>query len=1002
MREDSRAHNRLMNRPYSGGLLVTVMITVILAARVQAGDVPLDLDVGGGVLLLKRSGLAFPISLKCPRLAFETETIGGEAPLGVEGEITSGRPVEVSYAPIPLKDGGLVDVQLFLQWSADEAMVRKWAAFQLTGRGAPLLLKEVILEDVETGGQGTSLVPKQAVFSAPMSYPIFFDGLYMGVEFPVASTRLADGRAVLAHMPGRRVQPAVPYETRKAVYGITPPGKELRGFQQYIANRSPGTTGRMFAWETWISVPIPYTEQDHLDLLEMIGDNLYQRHGTSIDACVMTAGWSNPRSIWEIDKERFPEGFTRVREAAARMECKMGLWISPSSYYSFAQDAKWAGEQGYESTVTAGQYPRSILCLGGKRYQNLFKERLLDLFARYDIAYAYFDGYLFQCDETGHGHEPGRLSAEAIAEGLIDVFQSLRKIKPDVWLESTAFGGNASPWWLFHVNTVLGNYGDDCPWGRVPAPVYRESYTTARDYYNLQGCCHGLLPSALQEVFGGLYNHSREPVVNDAVMGVMRGSSVDLLCTNPKVMSDYGWAALARMIDWTRENSVILRNTQPLLPASWSGGNCPQFSHDAPAPREPYGYAHWESRRGIVAVRNPWIVPQTYSLRLDENTDLSPQADGLSAVSIYPENRVYGKSLKFGDTLSVPLAPYEMVVLAIEPGGDLQGIDDVSTQIGNRVGVAGIEKEVCRVEFRGGSDKLLGPDWTSTVGSATTSLKLCLDADVTIQSSEGELLVLSEEKSQPIQPICRLLVNGREAPAVLSGPDVGFASTVASRPEQWLMLRFPLAEGENHVHLEVLSRSESPTMSAWAWATKAGEVDGSSYPNSLPQPEHLSLDAVQILAPVALEDPDLAVQLMEQPVERIEGVFLDSLEPASASGTVVKNTSPSQGPITVRGRKMLRGLGVVAPARVSFDLSGKYGRFESLVGVDGGTGCHDKSTLVFEVWLDGEKRWESPELTRWDEPLPVSVGKPSCCSEIADAPPVERFTGVQPITAIPG
>ena len=70
----------------------------------------------------------------------------------------------------------------------------------------------------------------------------------------------------------------------------------------------------------------------------------------------------------------------------------------------------------------------------------------------------------------------------------------MRKVQPEVWLESTCFGWNPSPWWLFHVNSVIGTFGDDAPHGRVPAPVYRESYTTGRDYYNLQGAARMPVP----------------------------------------------------------------------------------------------------------------------------------------------------------------------------------------------------------------------------------------------------------------------------------------------------------------------------------------------------------------------------------------------------------------------------------------------------------------------------------------------------------------------------
>ena len=138
-----------------------------------------------------------------------------------------------------------------------------------------------------------------------------------------------------------------------------------------------------------------------------------------------------------------------------------------------------------------------------------------------------------------------------------------------------------------------------------------------------------------------------------------------MLDTNPDVMSDYGGGALARILKWSRQHVSIFRYTQALLPGSWSNDKCPAVSDKAPAPREPYGYAHGEGRRGLVVLRNPWILPQSYPVKLDAETDLSLQAAQLSAVSIYPENRLCATHLKFGDRFTIPLAPYATLVLAV-------------------------------------------------------------------------------------------------------------------------------------------------------------------------------------------------------------------------------------------------------------------------------------------------------------------------------------------------
>ena len=48
------------------------------------------------------------------------------------------------------------------------------------------------------------------------------------------------------------------------------------------------------------------------------------------------------------------------------------------------------------------------------------------------------------------------------------------------------------------------------------------------------------------------------------------------------------------------------------------------------------------------------MATSSYSLRLDAGSGLCRETSGISAVSIYPETRVYGKDLKFGDTLGSP------------------------------------------------------------------------------------------------------------------------------------------------------------------------------------------------------------------------------------------------------------------------------------------------------------------------------------------------------------
>ena len=177
-----------------------------------------------------------------------------------------------------------------------------------------------------------------------------------------------------------------------------------------------------------------------------------------------------------------------------------------------------------------------------------------------------------------------RAAAEATVEGAVAAFEAVRKAVPEVWLECT-FDANASPWWLFYLNSVIGGYGDDSPYGRVPCPVYRESYTTARDYYNLQAADRLNSPIAAQEILGVIHQ-SNEPFLNDAVMTILRGHAFLPLYVNPKYMDEPRWRMLADILRWARNNeeTLVQHPTKPLRPKAWLKEGTPWFSHDAPMP----------------------------------------------------------------------------------------------------------------------------------------------------------------------------------------------------------------------------------------------------------------------------------------------------------------------------------------------------------------------------------------------------------------------------------
>lgn len=929
---------------------------------------PVEFTQTDDEILLVHHGCAIQVSLAAPKLFFDAgETPSLLMPIAVAGDLAAEGSVELTYPRVELGEAAL-ELNAFLKWSPSEGVLRKWAAFRLSETDETLILQETVLDALDVSVLDVLDVSGQTVSltgSPPQSYPAFWKGFFAGVEYPVSSTRLEEGRLILAHQPGLVVNPGVWYETRKAVYGIAAPGAERVAFMDYISAHRPAPRGLHFNYNSWWTSSVPFTETEILGLMKSFDDQLFQRHGVALDTFAIDMGWSHPHSIWDIDTTLFPEGFTHIQAAAANMGSGLGLWTSPTAFYHEALDTQWAEDAGYETMVISwvGK-DRRLCCLGGEEYSAAFKDRLIEMVTRYGVRHIKLDGYYLRCEETDHGHLPGDLSSETIAENGIQVFEAVRAAAPDTWLEATCFGWNPSPWWLFHVNSVIGTFGDDAPHGRSPCPVYRESYTTARDYFNLQGAARLPIPVAAQEVLGVIHQ-SPEPFLNDAVTTLLRGHAFVPLYINPEYMDAARWKQLADLMTWARHNADLLARTRPILPVSWRDGKAPVFVNDAPMPREPYGYAHWDKGRGLVLLRNPWMAPATITVPID----VEGNGAALSAVSLYPEARLYAQSMSSGDSLDVRLAPYETVVLSFSSEAIPDGLPDASEAVCNQLQVSTSTADVTRVEYvRDGP--ALGPDWTSLADDSLQALRIQATATAELGASDAQLLVLLEGAQNPSAPQMQLEVNGTKIAVSFVSSDAGFAASSIPGVERWVFHGAHLPTGTVDISLTVEAAGELSSVSAWILATKAGGLD-SVYPNALPTPEILYLDAVPLLDRTEATEITRVVH-EPAPLQRIDGVYLDALDPESATqgwGKLERNQSVWEKPFSIAGQHFVRGLGAHAPARILYSLDGTWRRFQALVGADDAT----KGSLTFEVWVDGEKRWESEIMRRADAPEPVDV-----------------------------
>jgi uncharacterized repeat protein (TIGR03806 family) len=114
--------------------------------------------------------------------------------------------------------------------------------------------------------------------------------------------------------------------------------------------------------------------------------------------------------------------------------------------------------------------------------------------------------------------------------------------------------------------------------------------------------------------------------------------------------------------------------------------------------------------------------------------------------------------------------------------------------------------------------------------------------------------------------------------------------------------------------------------------------------------------------------------------EGCEGDYLSDLEWEEATngeGPVERDLSvgyeqPNDGRIiTIAGKQFTKGLGTRANSEIRYALNGAYSQFSSYIGVDD-RACN-QGKVRFEVWVDGELRFESPDIAKNGEARFINI-----------------------------
>jgi hypothetical protein len=107
-----------------------------------------------------------------------------------------------------------------------------------------------------------------------------------------------------------------------------------------------------------------------------------------------------------------------------------------------------------------------------------------------------------------------------------------------------------------------------------------------------------------------------------------------------------------------------------------------------------------------------------------------------------------------------------------------------------------------------------------------------------------------------------------------------------------------------------------------------------------------------------------------------ETVYLDNISPDDVSqdyGTLQVNRGINGKTLSIAGKTFQHGLGTHANSKIVYELQGEYERFEAKVGVDDAMKDYTKSSVVFQVFVDGKKKFDSGVMRINDEPKNVGI-----------------------------
>ena len=480
--------------------------------------------------------------------------------------------------------------------------------------------------------------------------PVIMNQVFLGFEHPLSICRVLNGEVTCSmhrELPLRAGQTV----TYSSVIGLSPSGQLRRGFLGYIERERARPYSPFLTYNSWYDIGFnnPYDQAAALDVIRSFGEELVEKRNVKLDSFLFDDGWDDPHTLWSFGAG-FPNGFTPLKNAAAKYSAAPGIWFSPWGGYEQAkvERLKYGRQQGLE-TNSGG------FALSGPKYYARFRDVTLKFIRDYGVNQ-------FKIDGTGNVNSvlPGS-QFDSDFQAAISLISEWRSVNPKLFINLTT-GTYPSPFWLQYADSIWRG-GDDHEFAGVGP--WRERWITYRDAATYKGIVQAgpLFPLNSLMLHGIIYarqaNHlGSDPgkdFPNEVHSYFGSGTQLQELYVTHSLLSKEDWDTVAEAAKWSRDNADVLIDTH------WIGGD--------PGQLQVYGWAAWSPQKGIITLRNPSDKPQSYALDVAKTFELPASSPRLyQAHSPWLKDRDR-KPLRFtaGQKHTLTLEPFEVLNLEAVP-----------------------------------------------------------------------------------------------------------------------------------------------------------------------------------------------------------------------------------------------------------------------------------------------------------------------------------------------